>query len=70
MQTKLPQSVFIHRGLAEETLKAQTLQGKRLLEPFKKFAAENGLPVNILEDREVSNKAEVHRHEAHLLVFL
>lgn len=40
--------------------------GKKLLEPLKSLAVANSLPMNILEDKNVVNDAEVHRHEADL----
>ena len=48
------------------TLKAKPSGGKRLLEPLKSIAAANALPFNILEDKNVSNDAEVHMHEGDL----
>lgn len=74
----LPPCVFIDRREIDATLAAPAasgkpgtangvgVPGKRLLEPLKTIAAANGLPLNILEDREVANEAEVHRHEGDL----
>ena len=45
-------------------------EGKRLLEPLKSLAATEKLPFNLLEDTNVSNDAEVHRHEADLWLCL
>ena len=50
----------------ETTLATPAAVGKRLLEPLKSRALAGKLPLNILEDREVSNEAEVHRHEGDL----
>jgi len=59
-------SVFIEKTRIDETLANVPTQGKKLLEPLKSFAKENGLPFNILEDKDVSNEAEVHHHEGDL----
>lgn len=50
----------------DEVLKSVPTQGKKLLEPLKTMARENNFPINILEDYNVSNEAEVHTHEADL----
>lgn len=63
-------SVFIPKSEIDQTLATPSTQGKRLLEPFKAFAAANKLPFNILEDNAVSNEAEVHHHEADLWLCL
>ena len=63
---KTQSCVVVSKEQIEETLGQESLARKRLLEPLKSFAAENKLPLNILEDREVSNDAEVHAHEADL----
>lgn len=57
---------FVPRDLVDKTLTTAPTQGKKLLEPLKRFGFENGLPFNILEDVEVKNEAEVHRHEGDL----
>ncbi len=49
-----------------ETLSAQAIVGKRLLEPLKSFAALNKLPLNILEDKKIRNDAEAHKFEGDL----
>lgn len=59
-------SVLITKADVDATLKQPPVQGKHLLEPFKAFAKANSLPMNILEDIAVDNKAEVHTHEADL----
>jgi mannose-6-phosphate isomerase-like protein (cupin superfamily) len=59
-------SVHIGKELIEETLAVAPAPGKKMLEPLKSFAKANGVPLNILEDKEVENKAELHRHEADL----
>lgn len=59
-------SVLVRKGDIEKTLANEPTQGKRLLEPLKSFAAEHKLPMNILEDKEISNDAEVHLHEGDL----
>ncbi|MFA6429357.1 MAG: cupin domain-containing protein [Patescibacteria group bacterium] len=58
--------VFVQKTLVDETLAVPSTQGKRLLEPLKALASANKMPMNILEDCEVSNEAEVHTHEADL----
>ena len=60
---ELKKSVLIKRGQFDESLKNSPEQGKRLLDPLKTFTGEQGVPLNILEDHQVSNDAEVHRHE-------
>lgn len=49
-----------------QTLAVPALAGKRLLEPLKSFSAKNKFPLNILEDKEISNDAEVHKNEGDL----
>lgn len=56
----------IKKEFMQETLKTPATQGKRTLEPLKSFAKENGVPLNILEDREVSNEGEIHEFEGDL----
>ncbi len=51
-------------------LKIAPTDGKRLLEPLKSLAALHKLPLNILEDQNVSNDAEVHAHESDLWLCL
>lgn len=53
-----------------KTLKRKPTDGKRLLEPMKTIAAAQALPFNILEDKNVSNDAEVHTHESDLWLCL
>lgn len=63
-------SIFIPASLRDETLKTVATQGKRLLEPWKSFAMENNVPIQILEDHAVENEVEVHRHEGDLWICL
>lgn len=58
--------VHIAKSTIDETLASAPLDGKRLLDPLKTFSKEHGSPVNILEDKDVANDAEVHMHEADL----
>src|SRR3989344_2863187 len=58
--------VLVKKEIIEETLRAESKQGKGLVEPLKSLAAEKNLPFKILEDKEVVNEAEVHRHEGDL----
>ncbi len=50
----------------KKTLASEPFQGKHLLEPLKSRALAEKIPLNILEDKEVINEAEVHRHEGDL----
>lgn len=43
---------------------------KKLLEPLKSFSNLNKVPFNILEDVNIVNDAEVHKHEADLWMCL
>src|SRR3989338_383068 len=58
--------VLVKKEIIEETLRAESKQGKGLVEQLKSLAAEKNLPFKILEDKEVVNEAEVHRHEGDL----
>lgn len=62
--------LVIRKGEIDKTLASVPTPGKKLLEPLKSLAAVNKLPMNILEDKEVSNEAEVHKHEADLWLCL
>ncbi len=62
--------LYVPKGVIDETLAQSSIDGKRQLEPLKTLAKEKGLPVNILEDKNVSNDAEVHRHEDDLWICL
>lgn len=69
MSKKPRECIFISRDLIDETLRQAPYQGKHLVDPFKSFAASQGLPFNILEDCDVpkwGNDSEVHCHEADL----
>lgn len=59
-------AVIVRKEEIFKTLSVQALSGKRLLEPLKSFSAENKFPLNILEDKEISNDAEVHKLEGDL----
>lgn len=56
--------VYIPKKVTDEALATPPTPGKRLLEPFK--TASGSSAVYILEDCEVDNDFEVHRHEADL----
>ena len=58
--------VLVRKEVLDETLASTPTQGKHLLEPLKSFALANKLPFNILEDKDVSNEAEIHTHEGDL----
>lgn len=62
--------VFIPKSLVDQTLNQDSEEGKRLLEALKTLAFEHKLPINILEDTNVSNDVEVHRHEGDLWICL
>lgn len=66
MSEALQPCVFVSCREVDATLAVPAIPGKRLLEPLKSIASTNGLPLNILEDREVVNEVEVHRHEGDL----
>ncbi len=59
----MKKGVFVKKGEFDKTLATPAEQGKRLLDPLKTFAKESGFPVNILEDKDAINDAEVHTHE-------
>ena len=56
--------IFIPKKVTDETLAQLPTQGKRLLEPFK--SASGSSAIYILEDSDVDNEFEIHRHEADL----
>lgn len=63
----LEKCVLVRKEDVDKTLATEPVQGKKLLEPLKSFAAANKLPFNILEDKEVlNNEAEIHKHEGDL----
>ena len=68
---KIEKCVLIRKEEINKSLTSAPTQGKKLLEPFKSFAAANKLPFNILEDHEVlNNDAEIHTHESDLWLCL
>lgn len=56
-------SVLVKKEYLDKVLSQESKDGKRNLEPLKSFATENSFPMTILEDKNVSNRAEVHTHE-------
>lgn len=52
--------VYIPKDLIDQTLTKAAQPGKRQLEPLKSLSKEKAVPLNILEDHEVVNEAEVH----------
>ena len=60
--------VYIPKKVTDDTLAVSPMQGKRLLEPFK--SASGSSAIYVLEDCEVDNEFEVHRHEADLWICL
>lgn len=63
MEFQIQPCALVRKEEIAETLASAPAQGKRLLEPLKSRALAEKLPFNILEDTEVSNEAEAHRHE-------
>lgn len=61
-------SIFISKKVIDETLSTPypEVPTKRLLEPLRAMSLANKFPMNILEDINITNEAEVHRHEADL----
>ena len=57
---------MVRKDIIDKTLANAPVAGKHLLEPLKSFAAANKFPVNILEDKEIANEAEIHKHEGDL----
>ncbi len=66
MPFQLQSCAVVRREEIDVMLMQASVPGKRLLEPLKTIAVETKLPLNVLEDKEVSNEAEVHRHEGDL----
>lgn len=62
--------IHIKKDLIDKTLATVPIVGKHSLEPLKSFAKEHRVPMNIHEDKEVVNDAEVHMHEADLWLCL
>mgnify|MGYP001612066114 FL=1 len=58
--------VIVRKQDVEKELAAQPKQGKTVLEPFRTFAREHGLPFNILEDSNTVNSAEIHKDKGDL----
>lgn len=58
------------KQVIDQALSSPPAQGKRLLEPLKSHARLSGFPVNILEDQNVWNNAEVHKNEDDLWLCL
>jgi len=63
-------SFVVRKADIAKTLKTKPTDGKRLLEPLKSIVAAHTLPMNILEDKNVVNDAEVHTHESDLWLCL
>jgi len=66
MGFQLQPCAVVRKAEIDVTLALPATPGKRLLEPLKSRALVEKLPLNVLEDSEVSNEAEVHRHEGDL----
>lgn len=59
-------SILVSKKLIDKTLKTMPKKGKNLVEPFSAWSIKNNLPLNIIEDNEISNKAERHKNEGDL----
>lgn len=68
MENNKSKCAFISKDLIDSTLSSPSADTptKKLLEPLKAFSALNKVPMNILEDVNISNEAEIHKHEADL----
>lgn len=68
---KVGNSVIIRKRVTDDALASLPIQGKKLLEPFKSLSAQHKLPINILEDKDVSdNVAEIHKNFSDLWLCL
>lgn len=56
-------SVLVTAAMVKDTLASAPFEGKHLLEPLRALALQSCLPLNILEDHNVWNDAEIHMHE-------
>ena len=63
-------AVLISENIIKQTLSSVPVQGKRLLEPLRTLSLKEKIPLNILEDKDIVNEAEVHTHEADLWLCL
>ena len=64
------QSIHIPKLQVDEALAQSPSVGKHLLEPMKSITAEHGIPMNILEDHAIANKAEIHKNKNDLWLCL
>jgi beta-galactosidase beta subunit len=64
--------VYIKKSVIDETLNTSYSESpvKKLLEPLRALSLEGKVPLNILEDVNVNNEAEIHKHEADLWLCL
>jgi mannose-6-phosphate isomerase-like protein (cupin superfamily) len=60
------ESEYVEKLLTENS----PTQGKRVLEPLASLAAESNLPINVVEDTDVINNAEVHMNTGDLWLCL
>lgn len=63
-------SILVNKKFIVKALKTRPKKGKNLLEPFSTWSIKNNLPFNIIEDNEVLNNAERHKHEGDLWLCL
>ena len=62
----ISRSIHIPKSYIDATLTQAPRVGRQLLEPIKSLAAQRGVPMNILEDHAVINKAEIHKNKSDL----
>ena len=64
--------VYIKKSVIDETLNTSYSESpvKKLLEPLRALSLEGKVPLNILEDVNINNEAEIHKHEADLWLCL
>lgn len=58
--------IFIPKKEIDSALAQEPIPGKRSLEPLKSLAKMHNLPLNILEDTNITNQPEVHLEEGDL----
>lgn len=63
-------SVLIKKSEIDRTLSNEPTEGKKLLEPLKSIAGSKNFPANILENKNIVNKGEVHERESDLWICL
>jgi mannose-6-phosphate isomerase-like protein (cupin superfamily) len=70
-KTSMNSFTHIHKAVIDESLAAAPVVGKHQLEPLMTLAKAGGVPLNILEDHQITdNEAEIHTEEADLWLCL